>query len=184
MIILYNQQIFFSLSYTNSILDLHLSLEDCIIDDQFVIPLNSRFFHYFKKPITEIKATNFTLDTEVLGLIITKEKEIFVFMKDGEQLFKIFIPNTSSFCFDDLSKKSLDIFNNNLCNYKSNTFYLEDIVYDIYKKTVFQSRNANSYLTNINILASLNINKINKYVLNNIDINSFNLKDLTLFYKE
>lgn len=184
MIVLHNKEIFFSLSFVNSVLDLHLSLEDCIINDEFVIPFNSLFFHHYKQPNKLISNDLLTVNTEKLGLIINKEERVFLLLREKENIFKIEIPNTSSFCFDDLTKSSSNIFNTNILNYRSNNTTVDNIVFDIYSKTVFQSRNNNSYISTIKNLSKLDVSFIDIYQMPRSSIIEHTLNNIECIYKE
>lgn len=179
MIIIHNKEVFFSTSLSG-VLPLYLDLKDLLINDSFILPINSRYYHFLNQDIKQIPETRLSKDTEHICIKINKDKSIWLITKDNLNVYEIQLPNNCSLLIDDFTLSSEKVFFYNLNKYKTNNYNIKDIVEDIHLKTCFQHKCINSYTSTLDILFSQDLTSIVKYEPKKPKIRIYQLSELTI----
>lgn len=179
MILLHNKSIFFTTTFSG-VIPLDINLEDLIIDDSFILPINSRYYHYLKQPINQIPEKRLSKDTEHICIKIDKNENIFLITKDELKVYQIELPKICSLIFDDFTLNSENIFFMNINNYKKEKYNISQIIEDIYKKTCYQEKHKISYIASIEDLANHNLSNIKEYKGIKPKLKIFTLKDIEI----
>lgn len=181
MIIIHDSLVYFETNFDYP-LCYTVNLTDLIHEDKFILPLNGLYYNFFEnKEITILnKSNNIRLDKDahILYLLFTKDKEIYLVLKDKEDVVKVKLPNKLSIMIDDNTKAGENIFNYNLKEYKEKNYTIKDILQDIYSKTCFQNKSQFAYLSTIDALFFQDLSLIHPYVPKQIEIKKHTISDL------
>lgn len=181
MILIHNGSVYFETEFKNP-LNFVVDLKDLIYDDTFILPLNGLYYNFLNNKDIPIlnKSTSIRLDSSlhILYFGFTKDKEIYIVLKDKEEIIKVRLPNNFSMMLDDSTRAGELVFYANIKEYKENKFTIEDILKDIYRKTCHQNKNQFAYLSTIEALFFQDLSLIQSFDSFTSDIKVNTLSDL------
>ena len=155
MIIIHNGSVYFETDFKNPF-SYVVNLKDLIYENAFILPLNGTYYHFIDNKevavVDKISNIRFDKNPHALYLSFTTDKEIYIVIKDKEEIIKVKLHPGISLMLDDITTTGENIFNNNLKEYKENNYILKDILEDIYSKTCYQNKSQFGYITTIEAL--------------------------------